>query len=98
MTVLSAGKVPGGSYDSCVVGAGPVGLAFAMEAAEAGSRVLLVDAGDLHSGKRNVKQSPGRRTEIVDLRRHAPLDLTTRQGIGGTSWLWGGRCVAFEPI
>jgi choline dehydrogenase-like flavoprotein len=75
-----------------------VGLAFALEAAEAGSRVLLVDAGDLRSGSRNVKPNPRQRTEIADLARHAPLELTTRQGIGGTSWLWGGRCVAFEPI
>jgi choline dehydrogenase-like flavoprotein len=98
MTVLSAGEVPAGPYDSCVVGAGPVGLAFAVEAAEAASRVLLVDAGDLRSGRRNVKPNPRQRTEIADLARHAPLEVTTQQGIGGTSWPWDGRCVAFEPI
>ena len=98
MTVLSADEDPAEEYDSVVVGAGPVGLAFAMEAADAGSRVLLVDAGDLASGKRDAPAHPARRTNIVDPARHAPLELTTRQGVGGTSWLWGGRCVAFEPI
>ncbi|GAB3048446.1 GMC family oxidoreductase [Intrasporangium mesophilum] len=98
MTVLAPGRAPSGSYDSCVIGAGPVGLAFALEAADAGSRVLLVDAGDLRSARRNVEPGPRQRTEIADPARHAPLELTTRQGIGGTSWLWGGRCVAFEPI
>ncbi|WP_405372105.1 MULTISPECIES: GMC family oxidoreductase [unclassified Microbacterium] len=98
MSVLSADERPEGEYDICVVGAGPVGLALAMEAAEAGARVLLVDAGDDRSGRRESVPVPGESTEIVDLARHAPLELTTRQGVGGTSWLWGGRCVAFEPI
>ncbi|WP_245980061.1 GMC family oxidoreductase [Gryllotalpicola protaetiae] len=75
-----------------------MGLAFAMEMAQLDRTVLLVDAGDLESGKRNVVAPSTQRTEIVDAARHAPLELTTRQGIGGTSWLWGGRCVAFEPI
>jgi len=95
MAVLARGVTPTGDYDCCVVGAGPVGLSFAIEAAEAGQRVLLVDAGDIESGKRDVVPGP---TEILDDDRHAPVELVTRQGIGGTSWLWGGRCVAFEPI
>ena len=95
MAVFASDETPTGSYDVCVVGAGPVGLAFAMEAAERGSRVLLVDAGDLDSGTRDVVPGP---TEILDDARHAPIELVTRQGIGGTSWLWGGRVVAFEPI
>ena len=98
MAILSAGDAPAAEYDVVVVGAGPVGLALAMESAEVGNRVLLVDAGDLRSGKHDVVAPSGQRTEIVDAARHAPLELTTRQGVGGTSWLWGGRCVAFEPI
>lgn len=98
MTILSAQGQPGEHYDVCVVGAGPVGLAFAAEAAELGTRVLLVDAGDVDSGRRNIQPVPGQRTDIRDDARHAPLHLTTRRGIGGTSWMWGGRCVAFEPI
>jgi hypothetical protein len=98
VTVLRAGENVTGSYDCCVVGAGPVGLAFAMEAAEAGARVLLVDAGDIDSGRHDVVPPPGQRTEIVDAARHAPPVLTVREGVGGTSWLWGGRCVSLEPI
>ncbi|QAY59959.1 GMC family oxidoreductase [Microbacterium protaetiae] len=96
MTALSATDQT--DNDCIVVGAGPVGLAFAMEAAEAGSRVLLVDAGDRDSAKNPVAPFPGQRTELADPARHAPLELTTRRGLGGTSRLWGGRCVAFEPI
>ncbi|UJP08893.1 GMC oxidoreductase [Microbacterium sp. KUDC0406] len=98
MTVGEADSVPGNDYDICVVGAGPVGLVLAIEAADAGSRVLLVDAGDAESWKHDIEDAPGQRTHIVDDARHAPLVLTTRRGLGGTSAMWGGRCVAFEPI
>lgn len=85
-------------YDCCVVGAGPVGLTFAMEAADAGLRVLLVDAGDRSSAKQPVTPFPGQATHIVDPARHAPLELAVRRGLGGTARIWGGRIVAFEPI
>lgn len=85
-------------YDCCVVGAGPVGLTFAMEAAEAGARVLLVDAGNDQSARHTVTSFSGQQTHIVDTAHHAPLEQAVRRGIGGTSRLWGGRCVALEPI
>jgi len=90
--------LPVEGYDVAVVGAGPVGLAFAMESARLGRRVLLVDAGDAHSAKHDIDPASVGRTNIVDPARHAPLTQTTRRGIGGTSWLWGGRCVPYEPI
>jgi choline dehydrogenase-like flavoprotein len=36
--------------------------------------------------------------EIVEPRRHAPMDLAVRRALGGTSLLWGGRCVAFDDL
>ncbi|HLR27780.1 MAG TPA: GMC oxidoreductase [Ruania sp.] len=85
-------------YDCCVVGAGPVGLVFALEAAEMGARVLLVDAGDGDTVKQPVSRLPGGHTHIVDAARHAPLDMAIRRGVGGTARLWGGRCVGLEAI
>lgn len=84
--------------DCCVVGAGPVGLAFALEAADAGMSVLLVDAGTVSSGRKDIPRHADGPDIIVDPHRHAPIEQVTRRGLGGTSWLWGGRCVAFEPI
>lgn len=37
------------------------------------------------------------RVEISN-RHHAHVDAASRAGIGGTSALWGGRCVAFDDI
>ncbi|MCR2823927.1 GMC family oxidoreductase [Microbacterium sp. zg.Y909] len=59
--------------------------------------MLLLDAGNLRSGKRDIPFDAAFRTEIADPVRHADAALTTRRGWGGTSWLWGGRCVALEP-
>ncbi|WP_147918504.1 GMC oxidoreductase [Ruania zhangjianzhongii] len=89
---------PAEDYACCVVGAGPVGLTFAMEAANAGARVLLIDAGNGESARRPISSLSGQQTHIVDPDRHAPLEQAIRRGIGGTSQLWGGRCVALEPI
>ncbi|WP_218938436.1 GMC oxidoreductase [Modestobacter altitudinis] len=81
--------------DVCVVGAGPVGLALALEAADSGLHVLLVEAGGADSA---VAPTDSATAVVLDADRHAPLSETTRRGIGGTSWLWGGRCVPFEPL
>jgi choline dehydrogenase-like flavoprotein len=82
------------TFHLCVVGAGPVGLAVALEAAERGLRVLLIEAGS----ERNPQ--PGRIGEIEKAKpvRHAALSVAMATGLGGTSKIWGGRCVAFDPI
>jgi choline dehydrogenase-like flavoprotein len=36
--------------------------------------------------------------EIADPRRHAPMQIAVRRALGGTSLLWGGRCVPFDDI
>lgn len=81
------------AFDVCVVGAGPVGLALALQAAESGLHVLLVEAGT----STTVPSEPAMAT-VLDVDRHAPLSKATRRGIGGASWIWGGRCVPFGPI
>ncbi|NQX10195.1 FAD-binding protein [Microbacteriaceae bacterium VKM Ac-2855] len=96
MTPTAPGAADG--FDLCIVGAGPVGLAAALEAADAGLRVLLLDAGDFSSGRRDVPSSRRPAPHIVDDARHAPMEQIARRGIGGTSWMWGGRCVQFEPL
>jgi choline dehydrogenase-like flavoprotein len=84
-------------FDVCVVGAGPVGLSLALEAADGGLRVLLLEAGDRRRG--GMAHPPGEpAASVLDPQVHDRLDVTTRTGVGGTSWLWGGRCVPFEPV
>jgi choline dehydrogenase-like flavoprotein len=81
--------------DVVVVGAGPAGIVTALEIAAAGLEVILLESG---------RWKPDRRVQqlgdavLVDERLHSPSSITTRRQIGGTSVIWGGRCVPFDPI
>jgi hypothetical protein len=82
-------------YDVCVVGAGPVGLTIALECEAAGLSVLLLDAGHASARKPIERLSDA---EILDTARHPSLDRVARSGLGGSSAIWGGRCVPFDDI
>lgn len=82
-------------YDVCVVGAGPVGLTLALECEAAGLSVLLIEAGGQAAA--TIPDSFNQ-AEISDPSCHVPLEVATRSGFGGTSSVWGGRCVPFDPI
>jgi len=82
-------------FDVCVVGAGPAGLTVALECEAAGLSVLLLEAGDVGS---SVPVPALRAAHILDTARHASLDVATRNGLGGTSAVWGGRCVPFDDV
>jgi len=83
------------TYDVCVVGAGPVGLTVAIECEAAGLSVLLVEAGHVRSLSLVAGLSDA---EILDTSRHPSLEVVTRSGVGGTSAIWGGRCVPFDDV
>lgn len=79
----------------CVVGSGPAGIACALELARRQIDVILVEAG----GATHLPAAQAMcEAEIVDPRRHAPMQDAVRRALGGTSWLWGGRCIPFDPI
>ncbi len=83
------------TFDLCVIGAGPVGMALALESAARGLSVVLLDAG---GDADDPAASDASRAEMVDPARHVPMDLAVRRGVGGASWLWGGRCVPFDEV
>lgn len=81
--------------DVCIVGAGPVGLALALKCASLGLSAVVLEAG----GSEGINRSDTAlgAVEIVTS-HHAAVELIRAQGIGGTSRLWGGRCVALDDI
>jgi choline dehydrogenase-like flavoprotein len=81
--------------DVLIVGAGPVGLALAFKCAGQGLSVILLESGSSDE-EGNGKAWLGD-VEIVTP-HHAALEAIRCQGIGGTSRLWGGRCVALDDI
>jgi choline dehydrogenase-like flavoprotein len=67
----------------------------ALELADAGLDVLLVE-----SGRRRFDPEIQRLGDaaLLDPDRHATMAMATRRQLGGTSAIWGGRCVPYDPI
>ncbi|MDE1992103.1 MAG: GMC family oxidoreductase, partial [Rhizobiaceae bacterium] len=82
-------------FDVCVVGAGPVGIAVALELSRRGMRALLIEAGPKQS-KRPQQNDTG--FDIGDDLHHAADHVTSATGLGGTSERWGGQCVELDDI
>jgi len=83
------------TFDLCIVGAGPVGLTLALEAAARGLEVLLLESGGAENNPATQEWS---HATVLDQQTHAPMALASNRALGGSSWLWGGRCVPFEAI
>lgn len=77
--------------DLCIVGTGPVGMALALEFERLGHSVLVLEAG-------NETPAPAPAAEIPHPETHAPMQIAAVRALGGTSWTWGGRCVAYDDI
>jgi len=79
--------------DVCVVGAGAAGITLACELDGCGLKVLVLEAGGFKP-----------EASALDLQRgtvsppHADLTQYRRSAFGGTTGLWGGRCVPLDPI
>lgn len=79
----------------CIVGSGPAGMVLADRFAEQGYRVTLVESGTRRpdAGIQCLSDA-----SLDPEATHAPMaDAVARQW-GGTSNLWGGRCVPYDSV
>ncbi len=96
MPIVSASAL-GGTFDVCIVGAGPAGLSCAFACHERGLRVLLLDAG----GRRPVPGEPDLlAAKFAETNGHAhdPIEIVAAAALGGSSHGWGGRSVPLDPV
>ena len=96
--IVDGRSLPGDAVvraDVAVVGAGPAGIVTALELADGGFHVVLLESG--HTKPDAAVQRLGDADEW-DPGRHAPMSMTTRRQLGGASVIWGGRCVPFDPV
>ncbi|MGQ0501767.1 MAG: FAD-dependent oxidoreductase [Panacagrimonas sp.] len=77
----------------CIVGAGPAGITLACELDGCGFPVLLLEAGGIKHAPHGSEYYDG----AVTAPHPAARDFR-RVSFGGTSGIWGGRCVPFDPI
>ena len=83
------------SHDVCIVGAGPIGIALAVELNQFGFKVLLLESGRIRLDKYIQQLSTA---EIVSPEIHDDMNVAVSRQLGGTSNLWGGICLKFDPI
>jgi choline dehydrogenase-like flavoprotein len=96
--IVNANEIDGATSwraDVCVVGAGPAGIAIALALADAGARVLVLESG----GRRPDAASQSLcRGEVANPALHCPPETYRRRCLGGSSTVWGGRCVPLDPV
>jgi choline dehydrogenase-like flavoprotein len=81
--------------DVCVVGAGPVGISLAVRLQELGLSVLLLESGG-ETSDTVVQQLSDAVIEVP--RAHDSMQIAISRQLGGTSNLWGGRCLPYDEI
>lgn len=74
--------------DICIVGAGPAGIALALELESSGKQILLIEAGDLSYDVATQGLFEG---EVIG-DQYPPLRDTRLAALGGSTGVWAGFC------
>jgi len=95
MIIRNSKEIPDPSEDLSrivIIGGGTLGLYLARELVRRGQRVLVVEAGG-----ENLDSFPPETYASVG-KPHQGLRLGRGRTLGGTSNLWGGQLVEFQPV
>jgi choline dehydrogenase-like flavoprotein len=81
--------------DLCIVGAGAAGISIALQFLRGPARVILVEAGQRGPDASAQALYAG---EVADAALHSPPDTYRARQFGGSTTLWGGRCMPLDPV
>jgi len=81
--------------DVCIVGAGAAGITLALELAGTGLSVLLVESGGMEAEEAVQSLYEG---AVADERMHSAPHRYRQRRFGGSTTIWGGRCVPLDDI
>lgn len=96
--ITNANTVPNGAClraDVCVIGAGPAGIALTLDLSARGFSVLILESGFVGEDAKTQSLYEG---EVADEGLHSPPDKYRQRRLGGSTAIWGGRCMPFDPI
>ena len=79
----------------CIVGAGAAGITLALELAKKGREVVLLEGGGFACTPESQDVYKG---TVVNPDLHSPLEGNRYRVLGGTTSVWGGQCLPFDPI
>src|ERR1700684_499481 len=79
----------------CIVGAGAARIAVALQSLTTRFDVLICESGGLAPEAPTQALYQG---TVTDARLHTPPDRYRERRFGGTTTIWGGRCMPFNPI
>ncbi|MBR1279658.1 GMC oxidoreductase [Bradyrhizobium sp. AUGA SZCCT0283] len=80
--------------DVCIIGGGPAGIVIARELLGAAISVVLVESGGWRPNKLTQSLNAA---ELASDSRHPPPEMYRERRFGGSSTIWGGRCVPLTP-
>jgi choline dehydrogenase-like flavoprotein len=81
--------------DVCIIGGGAAGITVALELLNTNLRIVLLEAGGEEETSADQALYEG---EVADASLHSPLDKYRQRRFGGSTTIWGGRCVPLDPI
>lgn len=96
--IRNATDIPNGTRlqaDVCIAGGGAAGISLALSLSGQGLRVVLLESG------REGEHAPSQALyegEVADERLHSPPDKYRQRRFGGSTAIWGGRCMPFDAI
>jgi choline dehydrogenase-like flavoprotein len=96
--IIDADGIENGSLlqaDLCIVGAGAAGITLALAFAHTTHTVIMLEAGGWQSEAATQALYDG---SLAGPGSHPPLNRFRRRAFGGSTGIWGGRCVPFDPV
>lgn len=83
------------SASICIVGGGAAGITLALALIDSGIDVLLLESGGFEVEDDTQALYAG---QVADEKMHSNPDRYRQRRLGGSTTIWGGRCMPFDPI
>ncbi|WP_321839368.1 GMC family oxidoreductase [Paraburkholderia bannensis] len=81
--------------DLCIVGAGAAGITLALALEDSGLEVIVLESGGDSASPGTQQLYAG---TVADTHLHPPADTGRVRRFGGSTTLWGGRCMPLDAL